>query len=88
MPEQEIWSANRAALARYVPNSKDLKLVWEVNPKLNRILRLFQSVRDLATEESISFSFAGRERKFYVLNIRADNVRAFQERVRALPPSL
>jgi hypothetical protein len=88
MPERDIWSANKLALASYAPNGKDLKLIWEMDPKLNRILRLFQSARDLATEESISFSFAGHERKFYVLNIRTANVRAFQERVRALPPSL
>jgi hypothetical protein len=88
MSEREIWSANKLALASYVPRGKDLKLVWETHPKLNRILRLFQSARDLAVEESISYSFGGQERTFYVLNIRADNVRAFQERVRAFPASL
>lgn len=88
MPEADIWAANRVALASYVPGSKDLKLVWEVTPKLNRILKRFESARDLATEESISYFFAGHERKFYVLNVRAANVRAFQERVRALPASL
>lgn len=88
MPEADIWSANRVALAGYVPSGKDLKLIWEMTPKLNRILKRFESARDLATEESISYFFAGRERKFYVLNVRAANVRAFQERVRAMPPSL
>jgi hypothetical protein len=88
MPERDIWSANKLALASYVPNGKDLKLIWEVDPKVSRILGLFQSARDLATEQSIFFFFAGHERKFYVLNIRADKVRAFQERVRSLPPFL
>jgi hypothetical protein len=88
MTQQNVWSDNKMAILTYVPRNKDLKLIWEMDPKLNRIPRLFQSAPDLATGESISFSFAGHERKFYVLNIRADNVRAFQERVRALPPSL
>jgi hypothetical protein len=88
MPEGDIWRANRTALATYVPNGKDLKLIWETDPKTTRILKLFQPLRDLATEESFSFSFEGHQRTFYVLNIRAENIRAFQERVRALPAVL
>ncbi len=88
MPEADIWSANRMAVASYIPSGKDLKLIWEMNPKLNRILKRFESARDLATEESLSCVFAGRQRTFYVLNVRAANVPAFRERVRAMPPSL
>jgi DNA-binding beta-propeller fold protein YncE len=36
-------------------------------------------------EDSISFSFGGRLRTFYVLNIPNKNIRQFQRRVRALP---
>jgi hypothetical protein len=88
MSEREIWSANRVALVTYVPKGKDLKLIWEIDPKLNRIFQLFQPLGNLSTEETIAFSFAGRERKFHVLNIRADNIREFQERVRMLPALL
>jgi hypothetical protein len=48
---------------------------------------MLQPLRDLATEESLSFSFGGRVRTFYVLNIPYKNIRQFQERVRALPDS-
>jgi len=85
MSEREIWNANRNALARYVPSGKDLKLVWETDPKINRILKSLQSLQDLATHESLSYSFAGQQRTFYILNIRANDIRAFQERVRVLP---
>jgi hypothetical protein len=85
MSEREIWNANRSALARYTPSGKDLKLVWEMDPKINRILKSLQSLQDLTTHESLSYSFAGQQRTFYVLNIRANDIRAFQERVRALP---
>jgi hypothetical protein len=88
MSDREIWSANRIALAAYVPKGKDLKLIWETDPKLTRIFRLFQSIRDLATEESISYYFGGRQKSFYVLSIRADKVREFQGRVLALPAFL
>jgi len=49
---------------------------------------MFEQFRNFGTDESISYSFAGKERKFYVLNIGSQNIRQFQERVRALPDSL
>jgi hypothetical protein len=88
MGEGEIWTANKKALADYVPSDKDLKLIWERHPKTNRIIRVFEQFRDFGTEESISYSFGGIERKFYVLNIGTQNIRQFQERVRTLPDSL
>jgi len=89
MTGQDIWSHNKKAIANYVPNGKDLKLIWESGgPGTERIIRMFQSLRDLGTEDSLSFSFGGRVRTFYVLNIPYKNIRQFQERVRALPDSL
>jgi hypothetical protein len=85
MTEQQVWSANKKAVVNYVPSDKDLKLIWERHPKIERIIRMFQPLRDLATEDSISFPFAGRLRTFYVLNIPNKNIRQFQDRVRALP---
>jgi len=88
MTQQEIWSANKKAILEYVPRGKGLKLIWENDPKIERIRSLFESFRGLATEDSISFSFAGRARTFYVLNIASSNVLQFQERVRTLPDSV
>ena len=83
--EQDVWNANKMAVFTYVTTNKDLKLIWERTPKTERIIRMFQSLRDLGTDDSISFSFGGRIRTFYVLNISNKNIRQFQERVRALP---
>jgi hypothetical protein len=88
MNEREIWSANKKALVGYVPSGKDLKLIWERNPKTDRITKVYEQFRTLGTEESISYSFAGRETKFYVLNIGSRNIPQFQELVRDLPESL
>ena len=89
MTGQDIWSHNKKAIATYVPNGKDLKLILETgHPGTDKIIRMFQSLRDLETEDSLSFSFGGRARAFYVLNIPYKNIRQFQERVRALPDSL
>ena len=85
MTEQDVWNANKKAISTYVPTNKNLKLIWERDPKTERIIRMFQSLRDFAMEDSISFSFGGRLRTFYVLNIPNKNIRQFQRRVRALP---
>src|SRR5438067_6156477 len=85
MTEQDVWNANKRAILGYVPTNKAIKLIWETDPKTQRIIHMFQSLRDLGTEDSISFSFGGRVRSFYVLNIPNKNVRQFQDRVRAFP---
>jgi DNA-binding beta-propeller fold protein YncE len=86
MTGQDIWSHNKKAIANYVPSVKDLKLIWETGgPGTESIIRMFQSLRDLGTEDSLSFSFGGRVRTFQVLNIPYKNIRQFQERVNALP---
>jgi DNA-binding beta-propeller fold protein YncE len=85
MTEQEVWNANKRAILSYVPSNKDLKLIWERDPKTERIIRMFQSLRELGTEDSLSFSFGGRVRTFYVLNIDNKNIRQLQNHVRALP---
>ena len=88
MSRQDIWSHNKKAIANYAPNGKDLKLIWESRSTTERIMEILRPLRDLATEESISFSFGGRGRTFYVLNIPYKNIRQFQGRVGALPDSL
>jgi DNA-binding beta-propeller fold protein YncE len=85
MSEQDVWNANKKAIASYAPTNKDLKLIWERDPKTERIIRMFQSLRELGIEDSISFSFGGRLRTFYVLNIPNRNIRQFQKHARALP---
>jgi len=87
MSEQDVWNANKKAIVTYPPTNKDLKLIWERNPKTERIIRMFQSLRDLGIEDSISFSFGGRLRTFYVLNIPNKNIHQFQKRVNTLPPT-
>jgi DNA-binding beta-propeller fold protein YncE len=83
MTEQDVWNANKKAIASYAPANKDLKLIWERDPKTERIIRMFQSLRDLGTEDSISFSFGGRLRTFYVLNIPNNKIQQFQQGVSA-----
>jgi DNA-binding beta-propeller fold protein YncE len=85
MTEQDIWNANKKAVTTYVVTNKQLKLIWEHNPKTERIISLFHSLRELGTEDSLSFTFGGTVRTFYVLNIPNENIPQFQQRVRAFP---
>jgi hypothetical protein len=85
MTQQDVWSHNKQAILDYVPKGKDLKLIWESDPKTRRIIAMFRPLSDLATSDSVSFSFGSRVTTFYVLNIPYKDIRQFQERVRALP---
>jgi len=86
MTGQDIWSHNKKAIANYAPTGKDLKLIWETgDPGIENIIRMFEPLRDLVTEEPMSFSFAGRVRTFYVLNIPNKNIQQFQQAASVLP---
>ena len=85
MTEQDVWSANKRAIATYASDHKDLKLVWERDPKTERIISAFQSALDLGKEDALSCSVDGKMRRFYVLNIPNKNIREFQSRVAAFP---
>jgi len=88
MTLQDVWIHNKKAVLDYVPRGHDLKLIWESEPKTERIIERLRPLSDLATEASMSFSFGGRRRTFNVLNISSNNILQFQERVRTLPDSV
>jgi hypothetical protein len=88
MTQEDVWNHNKRAIVDYVPKGKDLKLIWESDPKTEKIVETLGMHGDLAVKESISFSFCGRKRTLELLNIASKNIRQFQDRVRALPDSL
>jgi DNA-binding beta-propeller fold protein YncE len=85
LTEQDVWKANKRAILGYTPGHKDLKLIWERDPKTERIISFFQAVRDLGNEDALSFSVDHKMRRFYVLNIPNKNIREFKNRVAAFP---
>lgn len=86
--EQQVWTANKSAILRHSSKGKDLKLIWERNPKVERIIKLFEPLRDIGREESLTEFFAGRGRLFYVLTFEGKNIIQLQERVFAMPDTL
>ena len=85
MTEQGTWQANKNAILSYTPGDKNLKLIWERDPKVERIITQFRSLRDLGTEDELSFPVNGKIRRFYVLNISKENIGEAKNRVAALP---
>jgi hypothetical protein len=95
MAQQEIWRLNKKAIANYVPRGRDLELIWQIEDllKTDKIIKMYEPLRQLAKEQTISYSFVsgdafGGKSKFYVLDIPSQNITEFQERVRNLPDFL
>jgi len=86
--DHDVWRDNKKAIVEYVPRGKDLKLIWERYSKTDRIIKALEPARELGTEDSLSFSFAGRTWNFFVLNISSENIPAFRARVQSLPDTL
>jgi DNA-binding beta-propeller fold protein YncE len=85
MTEQGTWQANKNAILSYTPGDKNLKLIWERDPKVERIITQFRSLRDLGTEDELSFPVNGKMRRFYVLNVPNQNIAGLKNHVAALP---
>jgi streptogramin lyase len=85
MTEQEVWRSNKNAIVSYPSDKKGLKLIWERDPKTERIISRFESVRDLGTEDHLSLPIAGKIRRFYVLTIPNENIGELKSRVAAFP---
>ena len=88
MTGQDIWSHNKKAIANYVPNGKDLKLIWESGPTAEKIIEILRPLATSRLRSPCRFRLAARLRTFYVLNVGSNNILQFQERVRTLPDSV
>jgi hypothetical protein len=95
MAQQEIWRLNKKAIANYVPRGRDLKLIWQIKdpPKTDKIIKMYEPLRQLTKEQTISYSFVsgdavGGQSQFYVLDIPSQNITEFQKGVRNLPDFL
>ena len=61
MSEQDVWNANKRAIASYAPSNKDLKLIWERDPKTERIIKMFH--RSASSGRGLHFIFLWRKSK-------------------------
>lgn len=84
MQENEILETNKKAIGNYVKGTKDLKLIWEVNEKTNKVIAQFKKLNSLGSDEVIGSQHAGQSFSFYVLNIKNANIDEFKEKVKTL----
>ena len=64
MSEQEIWNANKRAILGYVPTNKNLKLIWERDPKTGRIIEVSNRSATLERKTLFRFFLAGEQGAF------------------------
>lgn len=87
--EQQIWSTNKKAIANHVENGKDLKLVWEKHQKTERIIKMFEPLRDIGREELLVCAIPrGGTRTFYTLTFQGRHIGELKERVKLIPDSI
>ena len=79
----EILEDNLKAIRKYKPQSKDLKLVWEVSDKSEMIIRRFGEYKKYGSEEFKSNSVDGSNFFLYILTIKKENIKSFQEDILA-----
>jgi hypothetical protein len=78
---QEIVSNNVNAIESYKPTKKDLKLVWEISNKTDNIINDFSPYKKYGFQEKISDISDGKSFSLYILTIKNDNIKKFQQGV-------
>ena len=81
LSENEILDDNKTAIENYTKSTKDLKLVWEITDKTNRIIGEFKKLNYLGTEQVLTSQHAGEKFSFYVLTIKNENIDEFKQKV-------
>ncbi len=82
MKENEILEANRNAILNYQKSSKNLKLIWEVDPSINNVIEEFKKFSYLGGSENLKTESEGNVITFFVLDIKNENIDQFKEKVR------
>lgn len=77
--QEEILNNNKHAIVAYRPQNKDLKLVWEVSDKSESIIEKFAKFRKYGAEETLSGIVDGKPFSLYILTIKKENIKSFQE---------
>ncbi|MEK7559633.1 MAG: hypothetical protein AAB521_04985 [Patescibacteria group bacterium] len=79
--EREILNDNVNAIRLYNPNTKDLKLVWEISDKTGSIIDYFSKFGKYGSEESIVDISDDTQFSLYVLTIKSNNVALFRNEI-------
>lgn len=75
---KEILDDNLTAIANYRNVGKDLKLIWEMSPKVDFIVAGFSDYRKYGNERIISEEIEGTKYSLYTLTIAKEKIQSFQ----------
>ena len=73
---------NLNAIIKYQTSGKDLKLIWEVSKKSERIIDVFSKYKFFGSEETLSATIDGSPFSLYILTINNENIIRFQKAIR------
>lgn len=79
--EKRILEINKRVIRNYQKTSKDLKLVWEVTDKTNKIVDRFRKLSVLGSDETYTGEHEGRRFVIYELYITNRNIDKFRNEV-------
>ena len=77
----EILKNNLNAIIKYQTTGKDLKLIWEVSEKSEKIIDAFSKYKNFGSEETLSDSVDGSAFSLYILTITNENITRFQKAI-------
>ncbi|NLD45856.1 MAG: hypothetical protein GX660_01465 [Clostridiaceae bacterium] len=84
LEEAQIFEINKSVIQSYRKNTKDLKLIWEVSDKTQRIIEKFKPLSYFGSDENLSSGHSGQSFEFYVLNIKNENIDEFKQKASEL----
>src|SRR3990172_1364650 len=76
-----ILKNNLNAIIKYQTTGKDLKLIWEVSEKSEKIIDAFSKYKNFGSEETLSDSVDGSAFSLYILTITNENITRFQKAI-------
>lgn len=82
--EPEILRINKNAIENYQKTDKNLKLIWEVTEKTNRIIAEFKKLNYLGSDQTLTSQHEGQSFSLYILNIKNENIDQFKQNVREI----
>ena len=78
---EEILSDNIAAITNYVPNGKDLLLIWEGSDKSQGVIESFKKYEAYGSDKTYSGTIEGLSYSLYTLKIENRNLDSFKSDV-------
>ena len=84
MTHDDVWGHNKRAIVNYLPKEKDLKLIWESDPKVDRISTVLGSLRGLKLWNTAirTTAITTQSSRFFAISFMLDTLAMRRSRLR------